>query len=121
VNRFNFMVSAGVLPVGHAVEDMVVLILDEQGREVGPGQSGQIVDAGRHISPGYWSRPDLTSERFIPYCPTTGTPAHREAKWSVPNGTDLSQKNRHSGRDEVETRNPDSLNAAYSGFPPSRE
>jgi len=32
------------------------------------------------------------------------------------NGAYLSQENRHSGRNEVETRNPDCSNSAPSGF-----
>ena len=33
------------------------------------------------------------------------------------NGAYLSQENRHSGRNEVETRNPVCSNSAHSGFP----
>jgi amino acid adenylation domain-containing protein len=82
-------IEDGVLPVGHAVEDMAVLILDEQNRAVGPRQAGEIVVAGDHISPGYWQRPELTAARFIRRCTSTGTRAYRTGDIGhlLPDGT----------------------------------
>lgn len=37
-------------------------ILDEQGRDLPPGQIGEIVGRGPMLMPGYYKRPDLTAE-----------------------------------------------------------
>jgi amino acid adenylation domain-containing protein len=54
-----------IVPVGYAVEDMDVLLLDDDGREVGPGGAGEIVVRSRYLSPGYWRQPDLTRAKFF--------------------------------------------------------
>ena len=48
------------VPVGFPVEDKEVLILDEQGNKLGPGEIGVVAVRSRFLSPGYWNRPDLT-------------------------------------------------------------
>lgn len=52
------------LPGGYVVPDKQVLILDESGRSVAPGQSGEIVIQSRYIAPGYWQRAELTRTKF---------------------------------------------------------
>jgi acyl-coenzyme A synthetase/AMP-(fatty) acid ligase len=59
-------VSTGVVPVGYAVDDTEVLLLDEEGRPVGSDEIGEIAVKTRFASPGYWRRPDLTEARFLP-------------------------------------------------------
>jgi amino acid adenylation domain-containing protein len=54
------------VPVGYAVEDKEVLLLDEQGREVEPGDIGEIAVKSGYLSPGYWRKPDLTRAAFLP-------------------------------------------------------
>ena len=54
-----------IVPVGYAVQDMQILILDETGREVGENQPGEIVVRSRYLSPGYWRNSDLTRAAFI--------------------------------------------------------
>lgn len=41
-----------------------VLIVDDGGTEVPPGEVGQIVVRGPHVMAGYWRRPELTAQRF---------------------------------------------------------
>ena len=53
-----------IVPVGFALEGRQVLLLDADGVEVGQGQVGEIAVRSRHLSPGYWRRPDLTRLRF---------------------------------------------------------
>lgn len=53
-----------VVPVGYEVEDTDVLLLDEDGVEVAPGEVGEIVVRSPFVCPGYWNRPDVTAERF---------------------------------------------------------
>jgi len=54
------------LPVGYAVEDKSVLLLDDQGNEVGFNEIGQMAVRSRYLSPGYWNKPDLTQAAFRP-------------------------------------------------------
>ena len=56
---------SGVLPVGHAVEDMEVLILDDSGNSVGVNGDGEISVSSCYISPGYWNNPALTESAFV--------------------------------------------------------
>jgi len=57
-------IMANSVPVGYPVEGTEVLIVDEDGRAVGPNQVGEMVVRSRYISPGYWGKPELTAERF---------------------------------------------------------
>jgi acyl-coenzyme A synthetase/AMP-(fatty) acid ligase/acyl carrier protein len=58
--------SDSKVPVGYAVPDKEVLLLDETGREVGAGQVGEIAVRSKYLALGYWRRPDLTEVAFIP-------------------------------------------------------
>jgi len=55
-----------VVPVGFAEEDTQILLLDDTGREVGADGIGEIAVKSRYLSPGYWQRPDLTRNAFLP-------------------------------------------------------
>jgi len=60
-------VTTKTVPVGYAdSDDCEVVLEDEHGREASGGEIGEIVIRGRHLSPGYWRRPDLTAARFLP-------------------------------------------------------
>jgi len=52
------------VPVGYAVEDTTVLLLDETGNELKNGQIGEIAVKSHYLSPGYWRRQDLTAAVF---------------------------------------------------------
>jgi amino acid adenylation domain-containing protein len=54
------------VPVGFPVEDKEILILDELGDKLGPGEIGEIAVRSRFLTPGYWKRSDLTELAFIP-------------------------------------------------------
>jgi hypothetical protein len=54
------------VPVGYAVEDMEILLLNEDGHEVGCQQVGEIAVKSRYLSLGYWGRPNLTQATFHP-------------------------------------------------------
>ncbi|MGH9426169.1 MAG: amino acid adenylation domain-containing protein, partial [Terriglobia bacterium] len=51
-------------PAGYAAEDITVLILDENRRDVGFQCVGEIAVRGRNLSPGYWRNPELTKAGF---------------------------------------------------------
>ncbi len=59
-------IIGNVVPVGYPVEDNEVLLLDDNGEEVGFNAIGEIAIKGRYLSLGYWRRPDLTQAAFLP-------------------------------------------------------
>lgn len=59
-------ITGAVVPVGYAVEDTEILLLDENGAAVGPDRVGEIAIRSRYLALGYWRRPDLTREAFTP-------------------------------------------------------
>ena len=52
-------------PVGYAFPDKNVMILAENGQEIGPNQVGEIAVKSRYLNLGYWNRPDLTNRKFF--------------------------------------------------------
>jgi amino acid adenylation domain-containing protein len=55
---------SGPVPVGYAVEDTTVFLLDDKGKKLENGQVGEVAVKSRYLSPGYWRRPDLTAAVF---------------------------------------------------------
>jgi amino acid adenylation domain-containing protein len=53
-----------VLPLGRPASGLQIRLLADDGREVEPGQVGEIVAAGDGLAPGYWRRPELTASKF---------------------------------------------------------
>lgn len=53
-----------VLPVGYAVPDRAVLLRDEAGDLVAPGERGEIHVRSRFVAQGYWRDPELTAAAF---------------------------------------------------------
>jgi amino acid adenylation domain-containing protein len=53
------------LPAGYPAQDVEVLLLDESGMAIEGAGVGEIAVRGRHLSRGYWGRPDLTNQRFF--------------------------------------------------------
>ncbi|HET7723134.1 MAG TPA: D-alanine--poly(phosphoribitol) ligase subunit DltA [Propionibacteriaceae bacterium] len=56
--------DGSALPVGRAKPGTTILIRDESGVHLPPGQAGEIVIAGDTVSTGYLHRPDLTEAAF---------------------------------------------------------
>lgn len=54
------------VPIGTPIRGTTVRLVDEQGREVPDGEEGELVTGGLGLAVGYWNRPELTAERFIP-------------------------------------------------------
>lgn len=57
--------------VGLPLRGTRVLILDQDGKHVRTGETGEIVAEGPHVMPGYWRAPELTERAFRPD-PETG-------------------------------------------------
>ena len=55
---------AGRLPAGYALEGTKIVLRDENGEPVTPGEAGEVTVRSRFLSSGYWRRPDLTRAAF---------------------------------------------------------
>jgi amino acid adenylation domain-containing protein len=62
----NTAIDGDEVPVGYAVKDKEVLLVDESGGELGFNQVGEIAVRSRYLSCGYWRRPELTQTKFKP-------------------------------------------------------
>jgi len=61
----NTHVASDTVPVGYPVEEMEVVLLGDDGHEVGSREIGEIAVRSRYLSPGYWRSPDLTRAKFV--------------------------------------------------------
>ena len=55
-----------IAPIGKAVQNMRVLLLDENGNPVAKGQTGEVYLGGVGVSRGYLNRPELNEALFVP-------------------------------------------------------
>jgi acyl-coenzyme A synthetase/AMP-(fatty) acid ligase/thioesterase domain-containing protein/acyl carrier protein len=57
-------VADGPLPAGTAFRGKVIRIVDADGRDVAPGEAGEVVVISEFLSGGYWNAPELNAEKF---------------------------------------------------------
>lgn len=57
-----FLAKAGA--IGRPIPNVDVLVIAPDGHVCGPGESGELVHVGGHVSQGYWRRPEETARRF---------------------------------------------------------
>jgi len=50
---------------GRAVPGVKLRIVDDEGRDVAPGEPGEVVAQGPHVMLGYWNRPQATAQTLI--------------------------------------------------------
>lgn len=65
------------VPLGRALEGVIVQVLDDEGRLVPVGNVGEIHIGGVGLTPGYLARPDLDKQAFIPNPFKSGTKLYR--------------------------------------------
>ena len=63
--------GAASVPIGRAIDGHSIHLLDNDGRPVAAGETGEIHIGGIGVARGYLHRPELTTERFIdsPFAP----------------------------------------------------
>ena len=55
----------GIVPIGYPYPGMDVLVVDENLREVPPGEAGELLMSGPQTSLGYWRDPEKTATVFV--------------------------------------------------------
>jgi len=68
-----------LLSCGRACPGVDVRIVDESGREVGPGQTGELVARGANVMSGYWNNPRETAGAFRYGMFRTGDAGYQDA------------------------------------------
>ena len=58
--------SDAKIPIGYAIPDKEVLLLDEAGQEVGAEEIGEIAIRSKYLALGYWGQPEVTRAAFTP-------------------------------------------------------
>jgi amino acid adenylation domain-containing protein len=64
------------MPIGRPIANTEVLVLDRLGEPAPVGVPGELLIGGPGVARGYWQRPALTAERFVPH-PFSADPAAR--------------------------------------------
>lgn len=54
------------VPIGSSLDNSQVYLLDRYGQRVPIGVIGEIYLGGAGVARGYWNRPELTAQRFVP-------------------------------------------------------
>ncbi|WP_353612721.1 amino acid adenylation domain-containing protein [Streptomyces sp. NRRL S-495] len=62
---------SGTVPIGRPLADVDCWVVDPEGRPLPAGVPGELWIGGPSVARGYFGRPDLTDERFVPD-PVTG-------------------------------------------------
>lgn len=55
----------GIVPIGHPVEGMDTMVVDERLREVPPGTAGELLMTGPQLTPGYWRNAEETERAYL--------------------------------------------------------
>ena len=68
-----------LITIGRPIANTQLYILDARGQLAAPGAVGEISIAGDGVALGYWQRPELTAEKFVPnpFSPESGAVLYR--------------------------------------------
>src|SRR6266436_814822 len=68
---------------GKALMHTAIRIVDDEGRDVAPGNVGELLTKGPHITPGYWNKPEATAQAFTDGWLHTGDAARQDEEGFV--------------------------------------
>lgn len=62
------------IPIGKAIDNVKLYVVDAQGRLLPPGAAGELYISGAHVTAGYLNRPEKTAEAYgcNPFCDDPG-------------------------------------------------
>ena len=60
------VIDPSIVVAGRPVADKCLALIDEAGRAVAKGQTGEVVVRSRYIAEGYWRQPEATAAAFKP-------------------------------------------------------
>jgi amino acid adenylation domain-containing protein len=82
--------SPTIPPIGRAIKNTEIYILDSEMHPVSEGEVGEIYIGGAGLARGYHARPDLTAASFVPhpFSSETGARLYRTGDWAryLPDG-----------------------------------
>ncbi len=75
------------VPIGRAIRDTPLYVLDETRQPVAPGTVGELYIGGAGVARGYLGRPELTAERFLSWPPDDRVYRTGDLVRALPDGT----------------------------------
>ncbi|SIQ36972.1 non-ribosomal peptide synthase domain TIGR01720/amino acid adenylation domain-containing protein [Paenibacillus sp. RU4T] len=66
IERFDPLNRRSQVPIGKPIDNIRLYIADPQGKLQAKHLPGELCIAGAGVARGYWKRPDLTDEKFVP-------------------------------------------------------
>lgn len=57
--------AADAVPIGYALPDVILRLVDEAGQPAAPGAAGELLIGGAFLAAGYLGDPELTGQKFV--------------------------------------------------------